>query len=467
MIPRIIHRIWLSELERPQFLGWRDRLEELHPGWDIRTYHDPDALTWLRFPDLFHELLESDPYGRAPDLLRYELLWRFGGIYLDTDFEPLRPFDELLDDPRPFAAWENDRTMCTAVLAAPPQHPAIGLLLDGVRDRLAQTRRKPANEAIGPEYATAHWRERDDVRRLPPWTFYPVGWWEKQLLGDIEYPAKTFAVHHWSKGWDAKKPQPKTQSLEMPKVSVLVAFRDVDGSRTRLWDFVRERFERELPELELVVATDDGTDPFHKTVALNRAADRATGDVFMITDADTWLDPELIRSGANFVAENPHRWSKPWTFKLKVNAQETEHILKLGEKWNGSVDARFGRPENRNSFSHAPPLIVSRQQFETVGGFDERFRGWGQEDVAFSMSLIRFYGAPKKFAGTTIHLFHPRIGRSGDDLWEGQASNKQNMLLVGEYRRARTAEQMKALIEQRGEHGHRDGVEPARHPANA
>lgn len=199
--PKIFHRIWLDEPESPRFAAYREQLEALHPDWEIWTWNDSSELGWLEHLDDFQEALKRDPFGRAPDILRYELLWRFGGVYIDTDFEPLRSFDPLIADGRPFAGWENERTICTALLAAPPRHPAIRELMDGLSERLASTWDKPANYAVGPEYATPILRNRDDVRRLPPSAFYCVGWWEKNLLGNVEYPASAYAVHQWAKGW--------------------------------------------------------------------------------------------------------------------------------------------------------------------------------------------------------------------------------------------------------------------------
>jgi len=143
MWTKTFHRIWFDEPERPEFAAWRDKLAELHPDWTIRTWDSSDEVRSLideaTLTDRWDAYMASDPFGRIPDIARYLLLWHFGGVYIDTDFEPLRPFDELLEDPRPFAAWENDRTMCTALLASPKQHPAIGILLEGLVDRLGLT----------------------------------------------------------------------------------------------------------------------------------------------------------------------------------------------------------------------------------------------------------------------------------------------------------------------------------------
>lgn len=219
-------------------------------------------------------------------------------------------------------------------------------------------------------------------------------------------------------------------------LSVLVAFRDTDGTRTRLWDFIRERLQAHLPEAEIVVGTDDGVDPFHKTLALNRAASQATGDVFLLTDTDTWVPTEGIREAMAGVQE---RWYRPWKVKVKLGEADTAAVLAQGPAWDGLVTAeQLKRRENRNAYWSAPPLMFTRAMWERVGGMDERFRGWGQEDDAFAASLVAFYGRGAQTEGTCVHLWHHRIGRSGRDLWPGQGTNRANMALGLRYRSAMT-----------------------------
>jgi len=448
--PRVFHRIWFDEPERPEFSAWRDRLADLHPDWEIRTWgSSAEVRDLIRDAELraeFERYLVTDPFGRVPDIARYLLLWHFGGVYIDTDFEPLRSFEPLLEDPRPFAGWENDRTLCTALLAAPPKHPAIGVLLEGLVGRLRWAVGKPANEAVGPEYATGLWRERSDVRRLPPRAFYPVGWWEKGLLGG-PYPAETYAVHHWAKGWGPQKVQ-ESRKVADASFSILVAFRDPDGTRGRLWDFVRARLEREFPEAEIIVGTDDGDDPFHKTRAINRAAEEASGSILGIFDADTVVDAKAVGQAIEYASEHPERWCRPWTTKLRLSEAATLEVLALGEAWDGMIDRkRFREMEGHTSFQHSPPLVLHRSAFDKVGGMDERFQGWGQEDLAFSLALRRLVGLQKTWAGIAVHLWHPRIGRAGRDLWKGQDSEEANLALVAQYRKARSPSAMRALLE--------------------
>ena len=37
--------------------------------------------------------LEQKILGEKSDIFRYEILYRFGGVYVDTDFECIKPFE--------------------------------------------------------------------------------------------------------------------------------------------------------------------------------------------------------------------------------------------------------------------------------------------------------------------------------------------------------------------------------------
>lgn len=53
--------------------------------------------------------------------------------------------------------------------------------------------------------------------------------------------------------------------------------------------------------------------------------------------------------------------------------------------------------------------IVLRKYFEKVGGFDERFKGWGGEDDAFMIAMCTLCGSFSRPKGTKIwHLYHPK-----------------------------------------------------------
>ena len=54
--------------------------------------------------------------------------------------------------------------------------------------------------------------------------------------------------------------------------------------------------------------------------------------------------------------------------------------------------------------------ILPREALDTLGCFDERFKGWGGEDIAFLRALDTLFGKHKTIDDDVMHLWHPVIG---------------------------------------------------------
>jgi len=191
MIPRVFHRIWLGPPMPEAYERHWGHFAELHPGWEFRTWVDAD-LDWLANRDLFDQ--QPEMTAKA-DVARYEVLLKHGGVYVDCDTEPLRPFDDLLAH-RAFAGYEDQRSIANGVIGAEPDHSAVRLLVEELPGFVAKHHRDAPQQRTGPSFLTAMWKERDDVTLLPPVVFYPVHWRDKAKLGG-PYPDKSYAVSHW------------------------------------------------------------------------------------------------------------------------------------------------------------------------------------------------------------------------------------------------------------------------------
>jgi mannosyltransferase OCH1-like enzyme len=96
-IPKILHFIWLGPRSMPSqyqlyLKGWRQK----HPAWEIRLWQDADT---RHLPLLNREAFDAefDPIVQA-DVLRYEIIASFGGIYADVDYECCQNFDKLIEN---------------------------------------------------------------------------------------------------------------------------------------------------------------------------------------------------------------------------------------------------------------------------------------------------------------------------------------------------------------------------------
>jgi predicted glycosyltransferase involved in capsule biosynthesis len=96
-----------------------------------------------------------------------------------------------------------------------------------------------------------------------------------------------------------------------------------------------------------------------------------------------------------------------------------------------------------NTFSGV--LAVPRALWDAVGGFDERFVGWGFEDLAFWSACTALAGGFERIPGRMIHLWHPKGVESGHDRY---AANEE---LGRRYMQARSsrAETRQIIAERR------------------
>ena len=94
MIPRVFHQIWVGpDPVLSGFDEWRESWARNHPGWELRLWTDDNLPAGLRNPVVYER--ERHPVERA-DILRLELVYRFGGVYLDADLECRKPIDSLI-----------------------------------------------------------------------------------------------------------------------------------------------------------------------------------------------------------------------------------------------------------------------------------------------------------------------------------------------------------------------------------
>lgn len=182
---------------------------------------------------------------------------------------------------------------------------------------------------------------------------------------------------------------------------VLVPRRADGGHRDRLWSYVRDEWLREFPNWTIAEGHHhDG--PFNRSAALNRAArDAGDWDVAVVADADTVTPPDQVHEA---VATARHLGCAVLAYDQWCGLHErgTERVL-AGDRrsWR-----RWTRHRYRNTVSSC--LVVPRRLWDSVGGFDEGFVGWGFEDVAFWSALDVLGPRPvQRIAGPCWHLWHP------------------------------------------------------------
>ena len=98
MIPKIIHYCWFGGSPIPEKLRkYMQSWHEVMPDWEIREWNESnysiaDAPLYVR------QAYAAGKYAFVSDYVRLLALEQYGGVYLDTDVEVVKPFEPLLGD---------------------------------------------------------------------------------------------------------------------------------------------------------------------------------------------------------------------------------------------------------------------------------------------------------------------------------------------------------------------------------
>jgi hypothetical protein len=130
LIPRVIHQIWFGPEPLPeQHARYQETWLGHHPGWELRLWTEDNIPRDLRRPEALERLRR--PVERS-DILRFELVWRFGGIYIDTDMECLRSIEARIAEARFFCSYSGQGRPHPALFGAVAGHPILDSAIDGL-----------------------------------------------------------------------------------------------------------------------------------------------------------------------------------------------------------------------------------------------------------------------------------------------------------------------------------------------
>ncbi|MFN2181306.1 MAG: glycosyltransferase, partial [Candidatus Promineifilaceae bacterium] len=219
-IPHVIHHSWKDDNIPEQFQAWYESWRSLHPDWEFRLWTDEDCRALVAghyawFLPIYDDY--SEPIKRA-DAARYFILHRHGGLYVDLDYEALRPLDDLLQGKELVLTTEPPshlqrhpvkrflrRMVCNALMASRPGHP----FWEHVFELLVAWGAAPGPlDAAGPfmlSRAYATFGEPETITLEPYQRLCPIdstAYWPS-------LPAETkdmilrdaYALHHWYGSW--------------------------------------------------------------------------------------------------------------------------------------------------------------------------------------------------------------------------------------------------------------------------
>lgn len=219
-IPKIIHFCWLSGEPYPELVqhcinSWKKVLPDYEIVlWDAKRF-DVNSVPWVK------QACEAKKWAFAADYIRLYALYNYGGIYLDSDVEVLKSFNDLLELPyffgreHYFDMIDASNTIEAATMGCEKGNPVIKLCLDFYQNRqfkkpngeldmlilpyamaLVFSKYKLKNIASVKEFDSS----ADTICLLPMDYFSP----KNTRTLKLDQTENTYSIHHFNGSWYTK-----------------------------------------------------------------------------------------------------------------------------------------------------------------------------------------------------------------------------------------------------------------------
>ncbi|MBL9081547.1 MAG: hypothetical protein JNK76_07060 [Planctomycetales bacterium] len=224
-IPKILHQTWKDRDVPRVFEDYVASWKTNHPDWEYRLWTDDDnrrliaddypwfLATYDRYPK---------PIQRA-DAVRYFMLHKYGGLYVDLDFLSFSSITPLLsgrecvlgvEPPEHCRQFKVPQLVCNALMASVPKHPFFETVMRELPNFVDHVEcDQPELSSTGPLMLTRVYEDfaaKDTMDVLPSRHFYPLTLHqatEYRLTGRTHVDlSESVAVHlyygnWWKPGW--------------------------------------------------------------------------------------------------------------------------------------------------------------------------------------------------------------------------------------------------------------------------
>ncbi len=213
IIPKIIHQIWIGGPVPERYKVWIESWKKFHPQWQYKLWTDEDVKHLTLFNRELYDKLTN--YGPKADILRFEILYQFGGLYVDTDFECFKAHDVFHHRYSFYAGIEDGGAIAIgpALMASTAGHPLMEQLVKNIKLEVKdqnQIRAVIAGTSSG--YLTRAFGASFDsndptVIVFPHSYFFPLACNDRRASlaqRTALVRPETFGMHHWGLSWIKK-----------------------------------------------------------------------------------------------------------------------------------------------------------------------------------------------------------------------------------------------------------------------
>ena len=219
-IPKKIHYCWFGRGQIPaEYSKYMESWRKYCPDYEIvrwdETNYDVDKNEYLR------EMYKNKQWAFVSDYARIDILYKYGGIYLDTDVELLRGLDEFLKWDM-FCGFEDNQYVAWGLgVGAVAGHKILKNVLEAYEHIPIYKDNATLNLINCPIIQTAVIKQYGFEINGTPQLINNVAVYPKEFFAPFSYingfgntTSNTYSIHHYSANWMDEETRNGLKKLE-------------------------------------------------------------------------------------------------------------------------------------------------------------------------------------------------------------------------------------------------------------
>ena len=205
LTPKNIHQVWIGSSPPSYVSQYSSVWKRLNPDFTYRLWTNDDILE-LGLTNEAQYIASPNP-GAKSDIARYEILNRFGGLYADTDFLPIKPISPHLMDGNFYAGqvFSYSPEFANGLLISPPNSIILTNIINSIASPPSSLSPMQTLSFSGAYLLTKvirdAWMSNDMPILLPSQYFYPWPNFMLQSNYNDFVTNETVAIHLWHQSW--------------------------------------------------------------------------------------------------------------------------------------------------------------------------------------------------------------------------------------------------------------------------
>lgn len=195
MIPKILHQLWIGPKISPTNL--MDTWKQKNPDFEYIRWNEQEINKRKLKLVCQSKIASMEEINGKADIIRWEILYEYGGIFVDADSICIESIDNILLSKICFAGYEHEKLrpglIATGTMGFPPKHPLVKAAIDWIK--LNPVNQEMAWKTVGPGLLTRMYNSGKfkDLTIFPSYTFLPIHYTGNEYLGK----GKIYAYQEW------------------------------------------------------------------------------------------------------------------------------------------------------------------------------------------------------------------------------------------------------------------------------